>query len=191
MNQSPIKPEHQIKTSALKPILWGLLTLFSGIIIGVGLTLIITDQSEMPKSLPPGPEYISKRMVNRIARELKLSPVQHEQLGPIVQKHMNAVDEIRKQARPQISDELDEMNEEILSILNEQQKVIWKDHVQRMQDHFMRMRRHRGPDHNPRKERKPRLESQRPQQPLGDRMPVQETPSVEDIAPSPSDEHEW
>ena len=155
MNQSEPKSEHLPTIPALKPILFSALTLISGIIIGAGLTLIITGGSDTRKSLPPGPEYISGRMVERIARELKLSPQQQGQLRPIVQKHMTVMDDIRRQARPKISKELKQMNEEILSILDKPQREIWQKRVQRMQERFTRMRHHRGPDDRPRHKRDP------------------------------------
>jgi hypothetical protein len=144
MSQSELKPEQLPTASALKPVLMSALILFSGIIIGAGLTLIITGDSGTQKSLPPGPEYMSGRMVERIVRELKLSPEQHEQLEPIIQKRMKAMDDIRSQARPQINNELKLMNEEITAILDEGQKKIWEDKVKKMQEHFTRMRQRRG-----------------------------------------------
>lgn len=181
MNQSTLKSE-QGSRIVLKPIIFSLLTLFSGIVIGIGLTLISTNASNGPKTLPPGPEYMSKRMVQRIVHELKLSPEQHQQLDPIVQKHIKAMDDIRKQARPQINKELEQMNEEILSILNEQQKNIWKDRIQRMRDHFLRMRQHRGPRRNPKNGRTPNVE---PDQPFDGRIDQPEQPP--DMAPPPED----
>ena len=145
MSQSELKPEQLPTASALKPVLMSALILFSGIIIGAGLTLIITGDSGTQKSLPPGPEYMSGRMVERIVRELKLSPEQHEQLKPIIQKRMKAMDDIRSQARPQINNELKLMNEEIIAILDEGQKQIWEDKVKKMQKHFTQMRQRRGP----------------------------------------------
>ena len=145
MNQFDLKSEKKPIAFALRPILFSLLILISGIIIGAGVTLITTVNSGTPQTLPPAPEHMSRRMVNRIARELHLSPEQREHVDPIVQKHMEAMDEIRNQARPKISQELKEMNEEILSILDERQKQIWQDKVKQMQDHFTRMRQRRRP----------------------------------------------
>ncbi len=158
MNQSELKSEGSAATSALKPILFSALILISGIVIGAGLTLIITGGPDTQKTLPPGPEYMSGRMVRRIAGELHLSGQQQEQLRPIVQKHMKAMDDIRQQARPEISQELKEMNEEILSILDEPQKEIWQNRIQRMQEHFTRMRHRRGPSDGQRNEKNPTFE---------------------------------
>jgi hypothetical protein len=155
MNQSDLKSEPISMMSALKPILLSLLILISGIIIGVGLTLMVTGSSSAPKKLPPGPEYMSRRMVERIVHELHLSPEQHDQLKPIVQKHMKAMDEIRQEARPKISNEIKQMNEEIAAILDERQQEIWQHKIKQIQDHFTRMRRHRRPGEERRSRRHP------------------------------------
>ncbi len=148
MSQSELKSKRSVATGALKPILFSLLILISGIVIGAGLTLIITGNPGGQNSLPPGPEYMSGRMLRHIAGELKLSQQQQEQLKPIIQQHMKAMDDIRKQASPEISKELKQMNEEILGILDEPQKEIWQDRVRRMQEHFTPRRRHRSPGEN-------------------------------------------
>ena len=174
MNEPELKSDLVVGKNTLKPILFSLLILVSGIIIGVGVTLLTSKRFPTPKTLPPGPEYISNRMVQRIMRELHLNPEQQEQLGPIIQKHMKAIDDIRKEARPQISEEVKQMNEEILSILDEPQKHLWQKNMRQMQDHFTRMRQRRGPGGNqrpngefgpdqPRRER--RFRNGRPPQP--------------------------
>ena len=172
MNQFDLKSKQSHTMSALKPILFSALILISGIVIGAGLTLIITGGPNTQKSLPPGPEYMSARMVKRIAGELKLSPQQREQLKPIIQRHMKAMDDIRQQARPEISKELKQMNEEILSILDGPQKEIWQDRIQRMQEHFTRMRHRRSPGDRRRHERRPE-----------GRFPPEENPPIDDIMP--------
>ena len=186
MNQSELKSEYLPTTSVLKPVIFSALILISGIIIGAGLTLIITGGPSTQKSLPPGPEYMSGRMVERIVRELHLSGQQQEQLRPIVQQHMKAMDDIRRQARPEISKELKQMNEEILSILDGPQKEIWQDRIQRMQEHFIRMRHHRGPGDERRNRRHPERrpsERFRKNRPPESQFPPGEKPPIDGITP--------
>jgi hypothetical protein len=194
MNQSKSKPEQLPMTSALKPILFSILILISGVVIGAGLTLILTGDSGTSQSLPPAPEYMSSRMVERIAKELRLSPEQHTQLGPIVQQHMKAIEDIRKQARPEINNELKLMNEKILSILDEDQRPVWKGKIQRMQEHFSKMghrrdsgggrRDGRGPGWRPRREQRRRGEFHE-RRPPEDQFPPEEKPPVDDRTPPP------
>jgi hypothetical protein len=193
MNQSDPKAEHLPVTPERKAILFSALTLVSGIIIGAGLTLIVTGNSNTQKSLPPAPEYMSGRMVKRIAEELKLPPEQREQLGPIVQKHMKAMDDIRQDARPKIMEEIEQMNDEIMAILDEGQQKLWQDKMKHMQEHFTRMRNRRGPDGGRRDRKNPDSELRRGERRPGDRfyenhppegqLPPEERPPIDDIAP--------
>lgn len=146
MNQSDIKPAQHLATASAKPVLFSLLILISGIIIGVGLTRITSRYLKGPRKLPPGPEYMSERMVQRIIRELHLTPEQQQQISPIVTRHMKAIDDIRKEARPKVSQEVKSMNEEILAILDDSQQQLWQNQIQRMQRHFSRMKQYHGPD---------------------------------------------
>lgn len=142
MNQPNVKPEHLPKTPVLKPVLFSLLILISGVIIGAGTTLIITNHS---KRMHGGPEWMSRRTIEYITRELELPPAQKEQLDPIVNQHMKAIEKIRDEiARPKIMAELEQMNEEIMAILDEQQKQVWEEKVEQMRKRFEEMRRRGG-----------------------------------------------
>ena len=188
MNQSDSKSEQFPATPVLKPILFSTLILISGIVIGAGLTLIITGQSNVTKSLPPAPEYMSGRMVKRIAEELKLPPEQREQLEPIVKKHMKAMDDIRQDARPKIMDEIKQMNDEIMAILDEGQQPLWQEKMKHMKEHFTRMRNRRGTDGGRRDGKGPNSERRRDERshdsrPPEGQLPPEERPPVDDMAP--------
>jgi len=144
MSQPDINPDKLVPKPILKPVLFSLLTLLSGIIIGSGVTLMTADRFKS-KPVPPGPEYLSGRMISHLVRELNLSPEQQQQLDPIVKQHMEAMDKIRQEARPQIAEEIKQMNDAIMALLDEGQQQIWNDKIQRMQDNFPRMGQHRGP----------------------------------------------
>lgn len=176
MNKSELKSEYHHPNVALKPILFSMLILISGIVIGSGLTLLITEIQDAQKKMPPGPEYISNRMIQRLIRELELSPEQQQQLKPIISKHMQAIDEIRKEARPKVSKEIKQMNDEILSLLDEPQKQLWQDRMQRMQDHFSRMRSRRGPGSERNNGRPPRPDLMPDEQPRPPRLRDQRPP---------------
>ena len=136
------KPDVFTGKRPLKPVVFSVLTLISGIVIGAGLTLLFKKPT--PK-IPPGPEFMSSRMLERIIYELQLPPEQAEQLKPIIRKHMTALDQIRGSVRVKVSEEIKQMNEEILSVLQPPQKQMWEERMQRLQDHFTNMRQRRGP----------------------------------------------
>lgn len=147
--KKPIAPRHP-----LKPVLLSLLILFSGILIGAGLTFI-TMQRHIPSKPEPGPEYFSERMMHHLADELQLTEEQKAQLDPVIEKHFESMNQIRMEARPRISEEIKQMNEAIMAILTEPQQQIWEDRVNRMRQMFPREGfgpgrgpggRRRGPD---------------------------------------------
>ncbi|MCI0500042.1 MAG: hypothetical protein L0Y36_10280 [Planctomycetales bacterium] len=139
----------------LKPLLFSILILVSGIVIGSGITLMVMPQQTSP-DLPPMPEFVSERMVGRMMQELHLSPQQQEQLKPIITKRMSAIDAIRTEAQPKIRQEIEAMNEEILAILDNAQKQLWQDRIKRMQEGFQRMHRRR-PGEERRDQDEPRM----------------------------------
>lgn len=175
MNQSEKQPEHLATTSTVKPVLFSLLILVSGIIIGASLTLITSGAFNKNQKLPPAPEFVSHQMVQQIVRELNLSPEQQEQIRPIITQHMKTIDDIRQEARPKINQEVKSMNEKILAVLDERQQHMWRNKMERMQDHFSRMRKARGQEGKHRQKkapsesrpggpgRQPRFRNQRPQ----------------------------
>jgi hypothetical protein len=120
-----------------KPILLSLLILFSGILIGAGLTYI-SMQRHIPSKPEPGPEYFSERMMRHLAGELQLTEEQKAQLEPVIDKHFESMNQIRMEARPRISEEIKQMNEAIMAILTEPQQQIWEDRVNRMREVFPR-----------------------------------------------------
>jgi hypothetical protein len=149
MSQPEINPDILVPKPVLKPVIFSVLILVSGIIIGSGVTLMTADRFTK-KPVPPGPEYLSKRMIERLIRELDLSPDQQEQVGPVVQQHMEAIEKVRIAARPLIAEEIKQMDVEIMALLDEKQKQIWNDESQRMQDNFPRDRQRRGSGNDPR-----------------------------------------
>ena len=184
MNQPELNSEIIFRKNVAKPVLFSILILVSGIFIGSGITLIISKQIK-PKN-PPGPEYISKRFLDHMIRELQLSDQQQAQIKPIVQKHMKAMETIRNDARPKISDELQQMNEDILAVLGEPQKQLWQDRIHRMQKHFSPgMHQRRGPGYEQRGRRGPdfRPDDSRPPRRFQHRRPPEGMERPDDINP--------
>ena len=127
-----------------RPVIFSLLTLLSGIVIGAGATLIFVGPPKKDAP-PPGPEYFSRRMVEHLTRELTLTSEQQEQIRPVVETHIKTIDEYREEARPKIRQELDDMTNEIMALLDENQQQMWKDSIERMQQRFRESRQRRGP----------------------------------------------
>lgn len=136
--------ENLIQQPKTKPVLFSLLTLLSGIVIGVGLTLmVIKPQTQDPSQ--KGPEWMSERMVSHIIRDLNLPEEKKAELLPIIQEHMQAIDAIRQEARPKITEIINDMNAGIMETLDDDQKLAWADQMDQMKKRFDRMRKG-GPD---------------------------------------------
>jgi len=110
---------------------FGMVILLAGIIIGAAATLAFVRYSR--PDLTPGPEFAAERIVRQLQHHLRLSPEQMAKLEPILQKRLQKLDEIRANARPQIAEQLRLMNEEISAVLDEHQKQLWHEHLQRLQ----------------------------------------------------------
>ena len=125
-------------------MLFSLLTLLSGIVIGAGVTLIIVGPPQQEPA-PPGPEYFSRRFVGHMTRELGLTVEQQQAIRNAVETHMKIIDQYREEARPKIRQEIDTMNEEILALMDENQQQQWKENIDRMQQWWLEARERRGP----------------------------------------------
>jgi hypothetical protein len=122
---------------------FGLVILLAGIVIGAASTLIVCRHTFMGP--PPPPELAPMRMIRDLQRHLDLSPEQQEKIKPILKRHMQKLREIRMNARPQITNQLKLLNEEISSLLDEHQKRLWQHRFHRLQGRLTRgPHRHRN-----------------------------------------------
>jgi hypothetical protein len=121
---------------------FGLVILLAGLVIGSTLTFLLMRRVDRPSI--PAPEFEAEQVVRRLGRQLNLSNKQMKQLEPILRNHMQKLHDIRMEARPQIMEQLRLMNEEISSVLNEEQKQLWQRHLRRLQAELRQPRRHRA-----------------------------------------------
>ncbi|MHC4546702.1 MAG: hypothetical protein ACYTDW_21580 [Planctomycetota bacterium] len=103
---------------------FGLVILLAGFIIGAAsITILAPNRLTRP---PQPAEKATRMMIGRLRRELGLSPEQDEKIGPILQKHLQKLEEIRTNARTEITEQLQQMDEGISAVLTEEQKRIWQ-----------------------------------------------------------------
>jgi len=114
-----------------KAAFFGLLILITGIAIGAASIMIFAPGKLVENT--SGSEFNALRLMPSLRRNLSLSQAQVEQLRPILNNHMTTLSEIREQARTDISSVLIELNQEVSSILNEKQKIIWQRELLRLQ----------------------------------------------------------
>ncbi len=115
---------------------FGVVILVAGVVIG-GASMMILAPDKLMKP-PRGPEFGSQRMIPPLRRELGLSPEQEEKIKPILDSHMEKLDEIRTAARSEIEEALTQMNEGISEILTEEQRQIWQRSLDRLDREFRR-----------------------------------------------------
>lgn len=133
MNGQDEKHPQTAAPSPYKPMLFGVLILISGILIGAGL-MYIRMQRHIPRNPEPGPEYFSERIMRHMVGELRLTPEQRGQIDPIIKQHFESMHQIRMEARPKISEEIKQMNEAILPVLTEQQKRRWQEQARQIRE---------------------------------------------------------
>ena len=141
-NQTTNNPavSHLNKAHNWRMAFFGLIILVAGAVIGGSSMLIFAPEKLIQP--PPGPEFHSMRMIPPLRRELGLDPEQAEKIKPILDKHMQELNTIRIEARSEIGETLKQMNEEIASILSDEQKQLWQHELDRLQG---QLRGGRGP----------------------------------------------
>jgi FtsZ-binding cell division protein ZapB len=139
---------HINKAHMWRMAFFGLIILVAGIAIG-GSSMLIFAPEKIIKP-PRGHEFASGRMVGQLRRELRLSPEQAEKIEPILKEHMETLHNIRIDAQDQIGEALEQMNEQISSILTDRQKQMWQKRLRHLQSplHGGGQRRGEGPGGN-------------------------------------------
>jgi hypothetical protein len=126
---------------------FGLVILLAGIVLGASSLYLLGRRPKPP--LPPLDDA-ARRLLNELRDRLDLSPEQMDKIGPILQKYMGTLEEIRIAAFEQITKQLELMNEEVSSVLDEHQRRLWEGDIQGLHRGFRprsprEERGHRGP----------------------------------------------
>ncbi|MBW8036468.1 MAG: hypothetical protein FVQ79_12795 [Planctomycetes bacterium] len=121
------RPMH---SHSLKLVLSAMVILLAGMVIGSAATVIIVKSTRINRPRPP--EHGPEQMAKRIKKSLHLTQEQSLEIVPIIEKHMQVLWHIRMGARPVITDQLNEMEDEIEPLLNEDQQKLWKRNVKKL-----------------------------------------------------------
>lgn len=124
-NQSAMLPMRTARP--WRRILLGVIILVCGIAIGAGGSAIILRNALRTQMLHAmrHPERAPAAMVERMQRELHLSPKQAEQVEAIITQRFLAIEQIREKTRPRIDEQLGLMKEEVLKVLDKAQGREW------------------------------------------------------------------
>lgn len=128
--QTPVidkQPKH--KRRLWLRILLAVLILLSGIIIGAGGTAIAVRRTV--QVIVEHPEDIPEMMTSNMKRQLKLSEEQAKKIQAILDIRITNVRNIMKEVRPLLHREIDTMHDEIVKILDKNQKEKWEKRFRR------------------------------------------------------------
>ena len=119
---------------------FGLVILLAGIVLGASSLFLLRGRPK-PPLLPL--DEAARRLLDEERVRLDLSPEQMDKIGPIFQKYIGTLEEIRMAAFEQ----LQLMNEEVGPILNEHQRRLWEGDIQGLHRRFRQRSSgdHRGP----------------------------------------------
>lgn len=110
----------------------GTVILIAGIVIGAGSALIFGPDSH--NGIPHDIEFLNERIIRSLHMELQLDPAQTEQVNAILETRLNQLHEIRRQARPKIAEVMNDLYTEVLEVLDEQQREIWRNSIERLRN---------------------------------------------------------
>ena len=121
--------DHIKKVYFWRSAFFGLIILAAGIAIGGASMSMVASHRIAQK--PIASEYNS--LMPRLIQILGLKQQQINKIRPIIDKHMQHLNEIREDARVDITNTLDQMNKEINPILGEMQRNVWSNELLRIQ----------------------------------------------------------
>lgn len=130
MNEAPVHPSTSATASTVKPprrlsvriVLW-ILIFGSGMVVGVGLTLIAVRQGAL--NAIHHPELMPAKISQRLERPLRLTSEQRQQVEQILVERQLRLADIRRRFQPELEAELDVIHEQIGEVLDAQQKERW------------------------------------------------------------------
>ena len=111
-------------TGLLPPYIEAALFLLCGMIIGGGATVLLMDRSV--QRMVSEPDRLQVNLLERMEARLNLSDAQREDAAEIVEKHFEALENIRTEVQPEIKLTLDTLRDEVSAILNDSQRQIWE-----------------------------------------------------------------
>ena len=132
MNEQPIPSLPTTSAAVLPPaprrrrwvsILLTLVIFLAGLVLGTGLGVVGT--LKRIDWLRQHPEQGTARMAAKIGSQLKLTPVQVEQVKGILNKRVAAFEAIRRDVRPRMNAELDLVEKEVAGLLDAQRAERW------------------------------------------------------------------
>lgn len=102
---------------------FGLVILLAGMLSGAAVALLVVGH--IGRQVPPPAVEAVRELLARIGPRLRLSEEQKLQMEPVLLKHVQKLDEIGQQGRSAIVEEIRALNEEMDTVLTEDQARLW------------------------------------------------------------------
>jgi hypothetical protein len=110
-------------------LLLGVVIFLCGVVTGAGGAVYLTARAiRNSMSHPEGaPQHVSARLASRF----HLTPDQTGKIEAIVRKHTEAILKIREESYPRFAEQVEQMKEEVASLLDERQAAEWRAEIER------------------------------------------------------------
>jgi hypothetical protein len=145
MSPNELTPNSMLLLSRLqrwRMAFFGLVILLAGAAIGAGAALIWLGQRTQGRAQwGPFQGRVAEARLDPTARVLPnlrqylgLTDQQMQVIAPIVKEHMANLQRLRQEVRPKVAEELREMDRQIASELNPDQRRVWERRFRRLQE---------------------------------------------------------
>jgi hypothetical protein len=107
------------------PAALALATLLSGIAIGA-CGIVVLGRGPLLRYLMGSPDMVPVEAMDRIGRDLQLTPAERQAVQAIVYERMQKVEEIRTQGREDVSEQLDSLRDDVAKVLDAEKARRWR-----------------------------------------------------------------
>ncbi|MBN1917782.1 MAG: hypothetical protein JW889_07730 [Verrucomicrobia bacterium] len=118
-------PRHKRRTWLL--VLLGVLIFACGIAVGAGATLYVVQR--MVTDIVREPDKMADRMAHHMERKLRLTGEQRAEVEAIVSRRIDGLLDIRRDIRPRIVEQLDQLEAEMREVLTPGQMREWQSQL--------------------------------------------------------------
>ncbi|HIA48727.1 MAG TPA: hypothetical protein EYN96_12365 [Candidatus Hydrogenedentes bacterium] len=138
-------------------LLVGGVLVLSGMVMGAGGTgLLVKNRLDQPDQAP---SHFSRRLSERMTRDLDLTSEQESQIQQIFETHQKGLHAVRQSVEQRVNDSFSTMQSEVKAILTPEQAKVWSERVRRYNSRGERDRptgrepdrrmRHQSPEDRP------------------------------------------
>lgn len=125
---APVRPTAVLpprRRAGWLPTILALATLLSGVVIGA-CGIVVVGRGPLLRYVMGSPDMVPAEAMDRIGRDLQLTPAEREAVQAIVYRRMQRVEEIRTQGRADVREQLDGLRDDVASVLDAEKARRWQ-----------------------------------------------------------------